>query len=391
METTSNQIHVGLEIGTSKVCVCVSEGMSDGTLRVLGVAVAPSRGVRKGQIVDSVAAAECIRMAIQEAEASIGIAIKKVSVAFAGSDIFSTRLRRSRIQRSLDCVKSIQLEVVNLVPNSLACATALLTDRKESPGVLVIDLGGGTSDYCLASGDVFEFSGVLAVGGDHITNDISIGLRVPIARAECLKIQEGSAKLSEQSVRETIMLKRDHGIPDYEIDRKSLDTIIHLRVRELFEQIRDEIAFNCEHGTQINHFEYVDEVVLTGGASKLQGIAELAAKVFKVPVKLDHARCVSGSKRIIENPVFTTAIGITKFAMEAKPNSSVPSDCTIRIIEQPKPPREFHTNAEYLSALRKESDPGKNLAQTGVEDLDIPTFLRKGTDGVEIKHARKIE
>ena len=77
--------------------------------------------------------------------------------------------------------------------------------------------------------------------------------------------------------------------------------------------------------------------------------------------------------------------------MEAKPNSSVPSDCTIRIIEQPKPPREFHTNAEYLSALRKESDPGKNLALTGVEDLDIPTFLRKGTDGVEIKHARKIE
>ena len=390
METTSNQIHVGLEIGTSKVCVCVSEGMSDGTLRVLGVAVAPSRGVRKGQIVDSVAAAECIRMAIQEAEASIGIAIKKVSVAFAGSDIFSTRLRRSRIQRSLDCVKSIQLEVVNLVPNSLACATALLTDRKESPGVLVIDLGGGTSDYCLASGDVFEFSGVLAVGGDHITNDISIGLRVPIARAECLKIQEGSANQSIKCVGETITLKRVHGISDYEIDRMSLDTIIHLRVREIFEQIRHEILSNCENGPQINHFENVYEVVLTGGASKLRGIDVVAGEVFKRPVILGQARNVSGANRIIENPAFTTVIGITKFAIVATSNPSMPCGGIKRFLKMPEPEREFRSNEEYISALRKERESGKNLSRDGSDDLDVPTFLRKGTDGVEIKHAKKL-
>ena len=477
METARNQIHVGLEIGTSKITVCVSEEMRDGALRILGIGEAPSRGVRKGEIVDPVAAAECIRMAITKAEASIGIEIEKVSVAISGShlksftsnaelivrkdqfeknpwkyldaviamarqvtlpsdqlllqaidgsnsggDFCSERDyegfhevgscepnelsdnqkssigadchiihgKRSHIQRTLDCLESLQLEIVNLVPSSLAFDTGPIPERKMPPTYLVIDLGGGTSDYIKIWAHIILNSGALAVGGDHITNDISIGLRLPIAQAECLKIQEGSAKISDQSVRETFILKGDQGIPDYEIDRMSLDAIILLRVRELFEQIRDE-TFNYDiNNIEEGDIDRVTEVVLTGGVSALQGIAELAAQVFKVPAKLGHACNVSGSKKIIKNPAYTTAIGITKFAMEATPTSSVPCERTNRIIEEPKLPKEFRSNDEYLSALRRERDSGKNLSREGSEDLDVPTYLRKGTDGMEIKHAKKL-
>jgi len=387
---TRNNIHVGLEIGTSKICVCVSEGISDGTLKILGIAVAPSLGVRKGQIVDPIAAAECIRMAIQDAEDNIGIEIKKVSLAFTGSNIFSTSFRRSRIQRTLDCLESLQLEVVNLVPSCMACSTALFSPQEKSPRVLAIDLGGGTTDYSLTFADAFQFSGVIMVGGDHITNDISIGLRLPIAKAECLKIQEGSAKLSVQPVRETIILKQDHGLPDYEIDRVSLDAIIHLRVQEHFEQIRDEIASHGANGTWDNHIGNDCKVLLTGGGSKLMGIASVAEEVFKLPVELGYARNVIGTNRIIMNPDFTTDIGITIWAMKCTPGTYESLDLIKKPVSKPEPKREFRSNEEYLSALRNERDPGKNLSPDGSGDLDVPTFLRKGTHGIEIKHAKKL-
>jgi len=459
MKTARNQIHVGLEIGTSKITVCVSEEMRDGTLRILGIAVAPSRGVRKGQIVDPVAAAECIRMAIREAEARIGIEIEKVSVAITGSDIFSTSFRRSlivpkklpevsmkdirieleramrrkvpadsfaimsneedvsqlilrevkdgqetyvevdchffrgkrsRIQRILDCLKSAQLELLSLVPSGLASAQGLLLQSETGIGVVVIDLGGGTTEYVVRPGVFPSSVGMIPVGGDHITNDISIGLRLPIAKAEFLKIQKGSAKLSEQSVRETVILTREHGNPDYEIDRISLDAIIHLRVRELFEQIRDEIASHDEHGTWESRTGNNCKVLLTGGGSKLRGIPSVAEEVFKLPVELGHARNVIGTNRIIINPDFTTAIGITIYAMKHTRGTSESLDIMNKPVSKPQPKREFRSNDEYLSALRKDRDSGKNLSFDGSEDLDIPTFLRKGTDGVEIKPAKKL-
>ena len=454
-----DQIHVGLEIGTSKICVCVSEEMSDGTLRILGIAVAPSRGVRKGQIVDPVTAAECIRMAIREAEASVGIEIKKVSVAITGSDILSTsskqrlivpkklhevtmkdirsemqramkrkvpvdsfvimaneedvtqlRLRevkarqetsveidchffigkRSQIQRILDCLKSAQLELLYFVPSVLATGQGILAQYEMGLGVVVIDLGGGTTEYVVTPGIFPSSVGVIAVGGDHITNDISIGLRLPIAKAECLKIQEGSAKLSEQSVREAVILKREHRSPDYEIDRMSLDTIIHLRVRELFEQIRDEIATHGEHGTWESRIGNNCKVVLTGGGSKLMGIVSLAEEVFKLPTELGYARNMIGTNRIIMNPDFTTAIGITIYAMKRARGTSESLDLIKKPVSKLEPKREFRSNEEYLSALRNERESGKNLSRDGSEDLDVPTFLRKGTDGWEIKPAKKL-
>jgi len=466
-ENRSDKLHVGLEIGTTKIRVVVAEGKGDRTIRILGVGEAPSRGVREGEIVDPVAAAECICAALREAEESSKTTIKKVSVAITGShlksfisraslifpkaphqislgdittveqmawdavlpgdniliqaiqgdyvceflntnidyqehavsaeDFGETCLKadfhiihgsRKRIQRTLDCLESLQLEVESLVPSSLACATALLTREEMLRGVLVIDLGGGITDYLIYLDGAVRHSGVLAVGGDHITNDISIGLRLPIAIAELVKTKEGSVSKEVNSHEGIITLKRDPGLPDYEIDRVSLDTIIHLRVREIFQQVRNHIASSGESDPEESILEKLNEVVLTGGGSKLHGIAEVASQVFKLPVKLGHASGVSGTNSIIENPGFTTAIGLTKYAIESTPSTFEPQGLSTTPIEESLLKKEIQNNKEYRAALREERGAGKNLSQAGGEDLDIPTFLRKGTDGVEIKPAK---
>jgi len=477
------QIHVGLEIGTTKICVCVAEEMKDSSLMILGIGEAPSHGIRKGEIIDPDSAAESIRLAIREAEASSGKAIKRVSVAVTGSHLGSftstTRLilpkkpheitaddiatveamvrkvtlpsdqillqaidgdqahqhrcdqmsyeigltgideksdvketlleadchiihgKKSRIQRTLDCLESLQLEVVNIIPSSVGCTSIALNRTDLLHGVMVIDLGGGATDYGVSFRGTFRFSGVLAVGGDHITSDISIGLRVPIATAEMLKVTSGSASADMDSPGCTISILGRGKYPDQEIDRISLDTLIHLRVREIFEKIRDKVAsfgqtdqkkyldFD-ENGTGASLIEWLNKVVLTGGGAKLEGITELAEEIFKVPATIGHARNVSGSNRIIKNPEFTTVIGVTKYAMESTPSSSGFVCCHKRPDKKTDPKKEFHTNEEYLLALQKERDRGKNTSRSGEEDLDVPTFMRKGTDGVEIKHAEKI-
>jgi cell division protein FtsA len=458
MQAENQELHVGLEIGTTKICMCVSEERIDGTLRILGLAEVPSRGVRKGEIVDPDVVETCIFNLIFKAQQFSGGAIRKVSVALTGhllkSIIWRTMLivpkgsqevsqqdwaevedmaqnpllpsdrlilqvipgadaqahpqkqyadpdelvdfgaagevqetllaaethvihgNKRRIERTLACLETLKLEVVNLIPSSIASATALLGKRAKSVGVLVIDLGGGTTDYCIALGGKVRFTGMLPVGGDHITNDLSIGLRIPIAKTEILKIKEGSASANRDVGIDIIKLNKGSELPDYEIDRSSLDTIIHHRASEIFELIRDDIA--SVEGTVL--LQQLTEVVLTGGSSKLKGLTEVAVGVFELPVKLGHAQSMSGTNQIIENPAFTTVIGLTKYASENISNSPTPVNSVKHLIGlYPFKKKEFKTAEEYLLALQQERESRKGHAENTPEDLDIPTFLRIGT------------
>ena len=159
-------------------------------------------------------------------------------------------------------------------------------------------------------------SGVLAVGGDHITSDISIGLRLPIARAELLKIQEGSAIDPVDSRGGGITLKNDPGFLGCEIDRRSLDTIIHLRIREIFELIRLDIEST---GKGVLGMMGAG-VMITGGCARLRDIATVAEDVFELPVQLTRAKDVGGATQTFENPQFSTAIGLAKYAMAVSAN-----------------------------------------------------------------------
>ena len=204
----------------------------------------------------------------------------------------------------------------------------MLTQQQKDLGALVIDIGGGTTDYLVYLDGAVRHSGVLAVGGDHITSDISIGLRLPIARAELLKIQEGSAIDPENSQGGAITLKNDPGFLGCEIDRKALDTIIHCRIKEIFELIRMDIEATGDGMLGMMGAG----VMLTGGCARLRDIATVAEDVFELPVQLTRAKEVGGATQTFENPQFSTAIGLAKYAMAVSAN--IPQESLFQKVAQ---------------------------------------------------------
>ena len=376
----SNDLMVGLEIGTSKICVVVGETRLDGTTKILGVGQAPSRGVRKGEVVDFETAMKCVLEALSDAETKSDVMIKGVYVGVTGAHIQSFNNRgcvmlpddhdeideqdiedvkinarevsipaqnaflhsiiqhyhvdgqdgvlnpvgmlghkleadfhiihgvRTRIQNTIRCVKELPLEVEDVVFNPLASAQVVLTQQQKNMGALVIDMGGGTTDYILYVDGAVKQSGSLGIGGDHITNDISMGLRIPMARAEKLKIDEGSVILGNCLPGETVVLKDDSGFAGKEVERETLNTIIHLRVRETLELLRRTL----EEESFIN---FIGEgIFITGGCSLIRGIDNLAEETFEIPARIAHAQTMSGLTSAFQNPQFSTAIGLIKYA-----------------------------------------------------------------------------
>ncbi|HEY2103983.1 MAG TPA: cell division protein FtsA, partial [Chthoniobacterales bacterium] len=215
---------------------------------------------------------------------------------------------RTRIQNTIRCVKELPLEVEDVVFTALASAQVVLTQQQKNLGAIVIDIGGGTTDYILYVDGAVKQSGALGIGGDHITNDISMGLRIPMARAEKLKLEEGSVTLGNCLPGETVVLKDDSGFAGKEIERETLNTIIHLRMRETFELLK-------RHLDEESFINYVGEgIFITGGCSLLPGIDNLAEEIFEIPANVAHAQTMSGLTSAFQNPQFSTAIGLIKYA-----------------------------------------------------------------------------
>ena len=214
----------------------------------------------------------------------------------------------TRIKNSVRCVKELDIEVEDVVFAPLAAAQVVLDLNQKNLGALVIDIGGGTTGYVVYVDGAIKQSGCLAVGGDHVTNDISLGLRIPMARAERLKVEEGSVILGQSVPGEVLVLKDETGFAGREIEREMLNTIIHCRIREAFELLKRQTD-------EANYLPVLGAgVLLTGGCSMLQGIDQLAEEVFGLPVHLTHAHTVSGVTSAFENPQFSTAIGLIKYA-----------------------------------------------------------------------------
>jgi len=381
-----DNILVGLEIGTSKVCVVVGESKVDGPIKILGVGQAPSCGIRKGEIVDFENVHKCVREAIADAEDKSDVTIKSVFAGVTGSHIQSFNNRGcvnlpedreeidlddcedvaisardvsipqqnaflhtilqhyyvdgqegvlnpvsmlgrmleadfhiihgvgNRIRNTVRCVKELGIEVEDVVFNGYASAQAILSQQQKDIGVMVIDIGGGTTDYVVYVDGAVKQSGVLAIGGDHITNDISMGLRIPMAKSERLKIEEGDATLGNALPGETIFLKDETGFAGRDVERETLNTIIHYRLREVFELLRralDGEPYLPMLGAGI---------VITGGCSLLRGIGPLAQDVFGVPATVARSKATSGLIAAGENPQFSTAIGLLRYGQAAYAN-----------------------------------------------------------------------
>src|SRR5674476_469787 len=143
----------------------------------------------------------------------------------------------NRLQNAIRLVRATQLEVNEIVFNGIASALALLTSEQKELGALVIDIGGGTTEYVVYSDGVIRHTGVLAVGGDHVSNDLAFGLKVPLSRAEKLKREHGSALITEAAKGQSISITNELGLTLKTVNLEHLHHIMSLRLEELFEII----------------------------------------------------------------------------------------------------------------------------------------------------------
>jgi cell division protein FtsA len=213
----------------------------------------------------------------------------------------------NRLQNAIRTVKGLQLEVDDIVFTGLASSLALLSNEQKELGSLVIDIGGGTTDYVVYADGIIKHTGVLAVGGDHVSNDLAYGLKVPLSRAEQLKLEHGGALVEEADKGQSITLSNELGMPLKVISRENLRRIMSLRLEEIFQLIAQDL----ENVDALNYLRA--PVFLCGGGARIPLIARLAEQVLEMPVSLGKTNSISGLKSALDQPEFATAIGLVKF------------------------------------------------------------------------------
>jgi cell division protein FtsA len=213
----------------------------------------------------------------------------------------------NRLQNPIRVVKGLQLEVEAIVFNGLASSLTLLTNDQKEMGALVIDIGGGTTNYAVYADGIIKHTGVLAVGGDHVSNDLAYGLKVALGRAEHLKIEHGAALTDDTVKGQTITIENEHGLPVKTINLEHLRRVMSLRLEEIFQLIEQDI---CRSGLM----DYLRSgVFICGGGARIPQILKLAEKVFQLPASLGKANSINGIKSALDQPEFATAIGLVKF------------------------------------------------------------------------------
>lgn len=374
------QVIVGLDLGTTKICAMVAE-ISGEHLDVVGLGVVPSKGLRRGVIVNIDEAVDAIRSAVHQAEVMSGYQIRNAFVGIAGGHIKGMNsngviaisrgheITQADIDRAVDAARVVSIsndrEVIHVIPQSfkvddqegihnpigmmgtrlevevhlvtgaiasaqnliksvekaglgvvdvmlepIASGRAVLTDDETDLGVILIDMGGGTTDIAIYSNGSVRHTSVLALGSTQLTNDIAIGLRTPIAQAEELKCKFGRAILEGISPNEYLEVPGVGGRPARRMPRLALAEIIMPRMEEMLTLARREV----QKGGLGDRM--AGGLVLTGGGSKLAGVSELAERVFDLPVRIGLSTGLGGLKEVGADPAFSTGAGLLLLAMD---------------------------------------------------------------------------
>lgn len=185
-----------------------------------------------------------------------------------------------RIADGVHLIRNFNLPVTELVLSALAAGNILTTPEERQHGVLVVDLGAGTTDFAYYRHGRACLAGVVPVGGSHLTNDLSLGLRITEGQAEKIKHLHARATVAAKDRADTVWLNGDMGIGDRKFPRMTIEQIATARTRETFDVVRKKLGALYSPG------ETLAGVVLTGGASALPGVEEAAARVFEVPTRI---------------------------------------------------------------------------------------------------------
>lgn len=214
---------------------------------------------------------------------------------------------RSRIRNAIRVLKSAHVSVQDVAFGGLCSGLSVLTAEQKESGVIVLDIGGGTIDYLVYADKAIACAGSLAVGGDHITNDIALGLSLPMAQAERLKVESGSAMPGYSSAGQMISLPAEGGFPGKFIRLEDLHTIIHARADEMLHMVK---AIIDKH--DLLHLIGAG-VILCGGGAHLKNMNALAEQVFDMPCRVGTPRNVSGIAVVTEGPEYAAPVGMLRY------------------------------------------------------------------------------
>ena len=379
MSTQDAPIIVGIDVGTTKICTLVARVEAERKFRILGVGIEPSRGLRKGVVVDIDSASKAIKRSIDKAERTSGLEITSAQVSLAGSHVSSINshgasgvtggvIDQHDVFRALDAAKAVSIphnrdivhviqrgfsvdgqdgihkpigmhgyrleveahiitaastsldnleqcvnaagaQVEAFVLNPLASAEAVLTDTEREMGVVVCDIGGGTTDLAIyINGDVWHTM-VMGIGGNLITSDITHGLSLSMDQAEKVKIEHGHAIRADISDEEIFNI-RPFGEEEFkEYRRKDLALIIEARVEELFSYVIQEIKRSGYDGL------LPAGMVLTGGSSSLPGLSKFARRMFNFPVRVAQPGNMLGMTDQLHDPAYATSVGLLEWTV----------------------------------------------------------------------------
>lgn len=371
---SEKNIITGLDIGTSKVVALVGEITPDGTIEVIGIGRHPSRGLKRGVVVDIEATVNSIQRAVQEAELMAGCDVRTVYAGIAGSHIRSlnshgivairdNEVSQADVERVIEaakavvipadqkilhilpqeyiidnqgsirepvgmagvrlearvhivtgavsaaqniakCVHRCGLEVNDIILEQLASSHSVLTEDEKELGVCVVDVGGGTTDIAVFSEGAIQYTAVIPIAGDQVTNDIAMALRTPTKAAEAIKVKYASATSELASANEMIEVMSVNERPGRKISARALSDVVTARYEELFSLVRNELRRSgFEHRLAAG-------MVITGGGSCVLGAVELAEQCFEMPVRLGFSQRIAGLAEAAGNPVLATGVGL---------------------------------------------------------------------------------
>lgn len=371
---------MGLDVGTTKVCALIAEPAEAGPLQIIGVGSSPSRGMRKGVVVNLDACVASIRQAIEEAELMAGCSVERAFLGIAGPHVRGLNSRgvvaisgrdhevsREDVQRVLEAAGAVSIppgrEIFHVLPQEfsvdghpgihdpvgmtgskleadvhiitasitaaqnlvngvnragveveaavleqLAAADAVLTEDEREMGVALVDIGGGTTSLVIFERGAIRHVAVLPTGGEHVTSDIAVGLRTPAIEAERIKKRHGCALASLVDQDETLEVPSVGGRKSRVLSRQILCEIIQPRIEEIFTLLAEE--FSRSGFDRSIHAG----VVLTGGGSMLEGIAEIAEDILDAPVRRDGpSEQIGGLADTVRAPEYSTAVGLALY------------------------------------------------------------------------------
>ena len=220
--------------------------------------------------------------------------------------------KRTRLQTAVQCVADQKIRVKGCTFSAYASGLAVLTEESKKRGAVVVDLGAGVTDVSVWRDNAVVHSAVHGVGGDHLSQDLSIGLEIPYARAEKLKKEIGSVVLEPMEKDEKITLAREISFDGRSFFKEAMVQILQARMAEIWQMIRDDLE-------EQNLWSAVEtEVVVTGGGARLRGLSRLASEILPRPVRIGRARDFLGEQSDLERPEFSTVLGTLRYAAECE-------------------------------------------------------------------------